>query len=94
MERRNVVLPITERTFSGTRVLAVRALARRALRNNEGLNVVEEVGRDPLRVPAVTPPDEIIDFARSLAEARKRLETVLPQATKADNLSHLSDPEV
>lgn len=46
------------------------------------LNVVQEVGRDPLRVPANTPPDQTIETARELARARRRLEKVLPQPRK------------
>ncbi len=44
--------------------------------------MVQEVGRDPLRVPIDTPPDQVIEVARKLSAARQLLETVLPQAEK------------
>ncbi len=82
MERQDVGLPITERTFSGTCVLALRAIQRRLQGSGQPLNVILEVGRDPLRVPEDTPADEILDAARALATAKRSLETVLPQATR------------
>lgn len=46
------------------------------------LNVIPEVGRDPLRVPVNTPPGEVINVAIALAKAREQLTAVLPQPNR------------
>lgn len=43
------------------------------------LNVLEEVGRDPLRIPRDTPPSQVLEVAAKLSAAKKVLRTVLPQ---------------
>lgn len=49
------------------------------------LNVVQEVGRDPLRIPLSTPIDETLETAKRLQIARLRLRSVLPQPTYIAN---------
>lgn len=55
-------------------------------RNRYPLNVVQEVGRDPLRVPLHTPPEQTVNVARALGIARQRLMTVLPQPNREQAL--------
>lgn len=43
------------------------------------INAVQEVGRDPLRVPLDTPPGDTVETARKLGAARELLMTVLPR---------------
>ena len=43
------------------------------------LNVVQEVGRDPLRIPRSTPISESVETAQRLAKAKRVLMKVLPQ---------------
>lgn len=48
-------------------------------RERSPINVIPEVGRDPLRVPLDTPPGEIVEAARKLGAARELLMNVLPR---------------
>ncbi len=43
------------------------------------LNVVQEVGRDPLRIPRSTPICESVETALRLSKAKRALTKVLPQ---------------
>lgn len=70
-----------EKVGESLRKLEHHACTRRFLLfpDNRPLNVIEEVGRDPLRVSANIPPGQVLSEARTLALARKALEEVLPQ---------------
>lgn len=43
------------------------------------LNVVQEVGRDPLRIPQSTPISESVETAQRLSKAKRALAKILPQ---------------
>ena len=60
----------------------------------ERLNVVQEVGRDPLRVPLSTPIDETMETAKRLSIARKRLKLVLPQPTFIADAQTITQPNL
>lgn len=57
----------------------------RLWKDARSLNVVQEVGRDPLRVPVNTPPEQVIEVARKLGAAKELLKTVLPQPIRPES---------
>ena len=58
------------------------------------LNVVQEVGRDPLRIPLSTPIDESVETAKRLLIARIRLASVLPQPTLIADSQTITQPNL
>jgi len=64
--------------------LRTRTTTKPSKRNVSGkrLNVVQEVGRDPLRIPRSTPKGKSVETARQLSAARRKLAQVLPQPTR------------
>lgn len=61
---------------------------------NIQLNVVEEVGRDPLRIPKRTPVSESVETAKRLLIARRRLMLVLPQLIRVEIVNTDRSPDV
>ncbi len=58
------------------------------------LNVVQEVGRDPLRIPLSTPIDESVETAKRLLVAKIRLASVLPQPIFIANSQTITQPNL
>lgn len=58
------------------------------------LNVVQEVGRDPLRIPLSTPIDETVETAKRLQIAKIRLASVLPQPTLIADSQTITQPNL